>query len=178
MPLPFAPEPEPVMNVLQLCEHQTSGPLPVGFEFELFGSRYTWFDVSWDGFLTFGNAPLPCLSVSDGRSLFLPLSEELNNFVALGWNDQRPDGPRQLAYTVRESAQRRRLVLSITSIPPYFGTCWPRMASQLVLYERTGMIDVHTMRRDPVTGRMNCEAARFAQTRVWRKSATNLTVTS
>jgi hypothetical protein len=164
MPLPFAPEPDPVTNVLQLREHQTSGPQPVGFEFELFGSRYTWFDVSWDGFLTFGNAPLPCLSVCDDRSLFLPLREELNNFVALGWNDHWPGGPRQVAYMVREAAQRRRLVLSVTAAQPYSGPARPQMSSQLVFYERTGMIDAHGMRHDPVTDRMCCGAARFTQT--------------
>jgi hypothetical protein len=37
-----------------LGEHDTTGPLPVGFEFERQGAKYDCFDVSTDGFITFG----------------------------------------------------------------------------------------------------------------------------
>lgn len=156
------------MNALQLFEHQTTGPLPVGFEFELFGIRYTWFDVSWDGFLMFGKVPLPALPVPAG-SRFLPLNEELNNFLALGWNDRWPLGPREIAYEVREAAQRRRLVLSITAVQRHAGAGGPPTATQLVFYERTGMIDVHSTRYEPVSDRMSRGAARFTQTWVERR---------
>jgi hypothetical protein len=35
------------------------------------------------------------------------------------------------------------------------------MIAQVVLHERTGMIDVHTIRQDPVSSRLKQEAVRF-----------------
>jgi hypothetical protein len=138
MSIRFAPEPEPTGNIAELGEGRTTGPLPLGFEFEFFGMRYTWFDLSSDGFVTFGTQPGGC---------FIPLSADLNNFITLGWPDGCTLSRRQVAYEVRGAAPRRRLILSFTlglqSPENGLGT----MTGQVVLHERTGMIDVHTRRQ-------------------------------
>ena len=117
MPIQFAPEPDPTAHLVDLGEGQTTGPLPLGFEFELFGVRYTWFDLTSDGFLTFGTYSFPCRPGYDPRSRFIPLNADLNNFIALGWADVCPLGRRHVAYEMRGAAPRRRLVLSFTPIP-------------------------------------------------------------
>ena len=150
MSIQFAPEPGPTEHVVDLGEDQTTGPLPLGFEFEFFGARYTWFDLSSDGFMTFGTHSLPCCSGSRPTSRFIPLNADLNNFIALGWTDLCPPGRRQIAYEVRGAAQRRRLVLSVTLVPPSPEDGQGTMTAQLVLHERTGMIDVHTTRQEAV----------------------------
>lgn len=160
MPIQFAPEPGPTKHVVDLGEDQTTGPLPLGFEFEFFGVQYTWFDLSSGGFMTFGT-PSPSGSGSDPRSRFIPLNADLNNFIALGWADGCPPGPRQVAYETRGVPHRRRLVLSFTGIPASPEAGLGPMAAQLVLHERTGMIDVHTTRQDPVANRVRQEAVRF-----------------
>ena len=152
MSIRFAPEPEPTANVAQLGDGQTTGPLQLGFEFEFFGVRYTWFDLSSDGFMTFGTQP---------RRSFIPLSADLNNFVALGWTDGYTLSRKQVAYEVRGTARRRRLVLSCTLVPESPESGLETMTAQLVLHERTGMIDVHTTRQAPASYRVSQEAVRF-----------------
>ena len=46
-------ESEVATNSILLGEHETTGLLPVGFEFERQGARYDHFDVSTEGFITF-----------------------------------------------------------------------------------------------------------------------------
>jgi hypothetical protein len=152
MSIRFAPEPEPTANVARLGEGQTTGPLPLGFEFEFFGMRYSWFDLSSDGFMTFGTQP--------GR-YFIPLSADLNNFVALGWTEGYTLSRKQVAYEVRGTVRRRRLVLSCTLVPESPENGLETITAQLVLHERTGMIDVHTRRQAPAGDRVSQEAARF-----------------
>ncbi len=161
MSIQFAPEPGPTTNVFDLGEDQTTGPLPLGFEFEFFGVRYTWFELSSEGFITFGIPSPPGCSGSHPRSRFIPLNANLNNFIALGWTDGCTPSRRQVAYEVRGAAQRRRLVLSFTLVPPSPEDGQGTMTAQLVLHERTGMIDVHTTRQEPVAHRVNQEAVRF-----------------
>jgi hypothetical protein len=151
MPIQFAPEPGPTAHVVDLGEDQTTGPLPLGFQFDFFGVRYSWFDLSSDGFMTFGTHWSP----------FIPLNDDLNNFLALGWTDVCPLGRRHVAYEVRGAAQRRRLVLSLSGVPASPKDGSGRMTAQLVLHERTGMIDVYGTRRDPGAHTVNQEAVRF-----------------
>jgi hypothetical protein len=152
MNIRFAPEPEPTKNMIGLGEGQTMGPLPLGFEFEFFGVRYTWFDLSADGFMTFGTHPSRC---------FIPLSADLDNSIVLGWPDGCTLSRRQIAYEVRGGAPRRRLILSFTLGPQSPGNGLGTMTGQVVLHERTGMIDVHTTRQDPGVCRVSQEAVRF-----------------
>jgi hypothetical protein len=166
MSIQFAPEPEPTTNIVDLGEGQTTGPLPLGFEFEFFGVRYTWFEFSSEGFMTFGIPSPPGCSGSHPGSRFIPLNQDLNNFIALGWTDGCPLSRRQIAYEVRGAEQRRRLVLSFTLVAPSPEDGLETMTAQLVLHERTGMIDVHTTRQDPVASKVKEEAVRFT-TSLW-----------
>jgi hypothetical protein len=150
---------------MDLSEDQATGPLPIGFEFELFGVRYTWFDLSSDGFMTFGTDRLPRCSDSYPKGCFIPLSSDLSNFIALGWTDAYPFAQSKVGYEVRGAPGRRRLVLSFAGIPAADNFRLGAMIAQLVLHERTGMIDVHTVRRDPVSNRLKQEAVRFTTAR-------------
>jgi hypothetical protein len=116
-----APEPEATANTLFLGEHQTTGLLPVGFEFEHCGARYDHFDLSTDGFIGFSSG-----SCQGGVGACLPL--EAAGGIRLGGG--------RVGYEIRGSAPRRRLVLSFADL---------RLLQdplQLVVYERTGMIQV------------------------------------
>lgn len=157
IPIPFAPEADPTATVLELGEDQTTGPRPLGFEFEFFGERYISFDLSSEGFMTFGTR----LS-SDwylGSRFISPYA--LNNFITLGWTDVGLLGRRNVAYEVRGAPERHRLVLSFARVPASPDAGLGMMIAQLVLHERTGMIDVHTTRRDPVANSVRQESVRF-----------------
>ena len=161
MSIPFAPEPEPVGEVLQLGDDQPTGSLPLGFEFEFFGARYACFDLSSDGFMRFRAATLVRSSGAYRHNRVTSVGTDLYSAIALGWSDLYPLRRRRLAYEVRGDTCRRRLVLSLTGAPSSFERDVRRLMAQLILYERTGMIDVHT-RCDDATGQsLNREALRF-----------------
>ncbi|MGH7580431.1 MAG: hypothetical protein ACREM9_09695 [Gemmatimonadales bacterium] len=115
------PEPDASGNATVLGEHETTGFLPVGFEFERFGVHYDRFDLSTDGFVCFGShghrgGTEGCLQLAaDGRGRL---------------------GSGRLAYEVRGSAPRRRLVISFTAQGAR------RATLQLIVYERTGIVEV------------------------------------
>jgi hypothetical protein len=145
MSIQFAPEPDPTANIIELAEDQSAGPLPLGFEFEFFGVRYDRFCLSSDGFLSFSTR-------SPSRVGFDPQHDDTSNFIALGWGDVYRLGGKRVAYEVRGAGQRRRLVLSFAPLAGPLRTGAGAMAAQLVLHERTGMVDVHTTRHDGVAG--------------------------
>ncbi len=115
------PEPEATANAIVLGEHETTGPLPVGFEFERFGARYDHFDLSTDGFIRFGGG-----SYRAGSDGCLPLGADALSRLGGG----------RVTYEMRGSAPRRRLVVSFTE-PGMF-----RATLQLIVYERTGIVEV------------------------------------
>ncbi len=159
LPIQFSPEPDPTTNVIDLGPEQSTGPLALGFEFEFFGMRYTLFELSSE---KDARAPLVSWVLRFPRSRSLPLSMNPvpGGFIALGWSDGCPPGRSQVAYEVRGAGQRRRLVLSFT-VPPCPDGEPGTLTAQLVLHERTGMIDVHTRRQDTVAYKVQEEAVRF-----------------
>ena len=114
------PGTESAATTMVLQEHETTGPLPVGFEFERFGSRYDHFNLSTDGFITFGRGGVP----TAGRE-FLPLTDAPSTW-----------GGGRVAYEVRGNAPRRRLIVSFVD-PGVL-----RTAFRVTVYERTGIIEL------------------------------------
>lgn len=144
-PIPFAPEADPSANPVTLGDDQTTGPRPIGFEFEFFGVRYTQFNLSSNGFITFeGDSPSGCCSGG-----VIPSDDGLNNLIALAWTDLYPPGGGQIAYELRGTAPRRRLVISFVGIPWCCEVGSSRLTSQLILHERKGVIEIHTTHQDP-----------------------------
>ena len=117
-------EPDATRNPIALAEHERSGPLPVGFEFERAGSRYNRFELASDGFIRFDE------EASDGATDCLPLE--------LHWRSRLGEG--RLAYEVRGVEPRRRLVVSFAE------RGMRRATLMLIVYERTGIVE---MRRAP-----------------------------
>ena len=113
-------EPESMSSSILLREHETTGLLPVGFEFERRGATYDHFDVSTEGFITF---------VRGTRRASMPGRVQLV--------EERPRiGGGRVTYGVRGTAPRRRLVVSLTEDRPYSATV------QVTVHERTGIVEV------------------------------------
>jgi hypothetical protein len=114
------PESDATVSSVILGEHDTTGLLPVGFEFERSGSRYDHFDVSTDGFISF---------VRGGSRRGPPASVRLV--------DERARlGAGRVAYRLRGYAPRRRLVVAIAEDGP------PGNALEVTVHERTGIVEV------------------------------------
>jgi hypothetical protein len=119
------PEPEATANTIVLGAHETTGFLPVGFEFECGGWRFNRFDLSTDGFVRFGGDFA---------------SAEVDSRLPLGPNRHPRLGGGLMAYEVRGAAPRRRLVVSFSDLG------LERDTLQLVVHERTGIIEVRPER--------------------------------
>ncbi len=160
MTIRYAPEATPTANAVDLIDDQTTGPLSLGFQFEFFGVSYGWFDLSAGGWVRFGiESPTLWPGSRPGRR-FIPLSRDLNNFLALGWAQGHMMRRVRIAYEVRGPEGRRRMVLSM------MGVGSPRaspqgVVGQLILRERTGMIEVHTARYTLGESRIDERAIRF-----------------
>ena len=99
-------ETDTTSNSVLLGEHETTGLLPVGFEFERHGLRYDHFDVSTEGFITF---------VRGTRRASPPGHVRLV--------EERPRiGAGRVTYGVRGIAPRRRLVVFLTEDCPRSAT--------------------------------------------------------
>ena len=160
MTIQYAPEPVPTAHVIDLSDDQTTGPLSLGFEFEFFAVRYSWFDMSYDGFIMFGLESRAFWPGSRPGCRFIPLDPDVNNFLALGWSQGCTRNRVRIAYEIRGVAGRRRLVLSSMGLPAR-GNQVGAMMGQLILRERTGMIEVHTARSEPGESRIDESAIRL-----------------
>ena len=163
MTIQYAPEGTPTANIVDLSNDQTTGPLSLGFQFEFFGARYSWFDISAEGFVKFGVESRALWPGSRPGRRFIPMNRELDNFLALGWAQSRTIHRVRVAYELRGPEGRRRMVLSMTGVPPRPGRLGV-VVGQLILRERTGMIEVHTARYAPGEARIDERAIRFTTT--------------
>ena len=102
-----------------LAEHETTGPLPVGFEFERSGAKYDHFCVSTDGFIAF---------VRGTSRAGLP------DRVSLTQEGTRVGGIR-VTYEVQGPMPRRRLLVSLAE--PGRGA-----TLRVTVHERTGIVEI------------------------------------
>lgn len=145
----FAPESGPFANVVSLADDETTGLIPIGFEFAFFENRYSSINISSNGFVGFEP------DMSHGCcSGFIPSDDGINNLIALAWADLYPPGGGEIAYETRGSAPHRRLVISFTSIGWCCEEAGDRVTSQLILYEQRGIIEIHTQHLENDDGRV------------------------
>jgi hypothetical protein len=163
MTIQYAPEAAPTANVVDLSDNQTTGPLSLGFPFEFFGVRYSWFDLSAEGFVKFGMESRTLWPGSRPGRRFIPMNRDLNNFFALGWAQSPSIHRVRIIYELRGPEGRRRMVLSMTGLPPR-SSGLAVLVGQLILRERTGMIEVHTARYAAGESRIDERAVRFTTT--------------
>jgi hypothetical protein len=163
MTIQYSPEAEPTANVVDLSGDQTTGPLSLGFRFEFFGVRYSWFDLSAEGLIRFGVESRALWPGSRPGRRFIPMNHDFNNFLALGWGQSCGGDQVRIAHELRGPDGRRRMVLSFIRMPERDSD--PGSAKgQLILRERTGMIEVHTARYTPGESKIDERAVRFTTT--------------
>ena len=104
-----------------LGEHDTTGPLPVGFEFERQGAKYDCFDVSTDGFITFGRG-----ARHGGAGGYVPLMGDERGGLRGG----------RVTYEVLGAAPRRRLLVVLAEADA------PGVTLDIAVHERTGIVEV------------------------------------
>lgn len=136
--IPFAPVAS-VGTSLFLSDDQVSGGIAIGFPFNFFCVDYTTAYVSSNGFLTFNGASgSGCCS-----GQLIPDATDPNNLIAAVWDDLYPPGAGSVHTQTIGAAPNRRFVLTYNGIPTCCGST-PEVTSQIILYETTNIIEVHT----------------------------------
>ena len=134
----FAPLPGTGTPVF-LSDDQVSSALPIGFNFTFYGNTYSDFYISSNGFITF---------TDDGHSgccsgQFVPNSNSPNNLIAFAWEDLNPSIGGTIDYFTTGSAPDRVLVMNFTDVPLFGGGGSP-VTSQVLLYESSNVIEIHS----------------------------------
>ena len=144
--IPFAPLTGTDITVT-LSDDQMSTAKPIGFTFNFFGTNYTNFYMSSNGFITFSSG-MPATPVY-GQSI--PSLTDPDNFIAIVWNDLNPaNAGSSLSYFTTGSSPNRKLVVKYNT-SHYGGTIYPFNA-QAILYEGSNLIEIHTTKVSNASG--------------------------
>ncbi|MEO6166698.1 MAG: GEVED domain-containing protein [Chitinophagales bacterium] len=136
----FSPDSTSGLPVL-LQEDEVSPSLPIGFSFKFFGSFYSTFKISSNGFITFDSIAFDgCCAGQKLPDIFQP-----NNLIAFAWEDLSPQLGGSVSYFVSGTAPYRKLVIRFDSVPHYtFTGSSDPITAQVHLYETNNYIEVHT----------------------------------
>jgi gliding motility-associated-like protein len=129
-------------TLLSLNDDQVSASLNLGFNFTYFGTTFTQFKISSNGFITLGTANnnSGCCS---GQTI--PSTTGIQNFIAGYWEDLDPDGGNAgtiETYRAGSGANEIRVINFINV--PHFGSN-DSITFQIVLYETSNIIQIHSV---------------------------------
>jgi len=124
-----------------LGDDQLSTALPIGFSFNFFGSAYTNFYISSNGFISFdATAPNGCCS-----GQVIPNTGTPNNLISFAWEDLDPAGVGTIEYFTTGTSPNQILVMNFIGIPHFPGPSTAfAVTSQVQLHEGCGRIEIHT----------------------------------
>lgn len=140
---PFAPIAIPGGTTVSLGDDALSGALPIGFTFNFWGTNFTDFFISSNGFITFtAGSPNGCCT---GQTL--PSTTAPNNLIAFSWDDLDPGNGGQpttnvVRYQTVGVAPNRTLVMEFFNVDHY--PSGNNITVQVHLIESTGCIEIHT----------------------------------
>jgi Secretion system C-terminal sorting domain len=135
----FAPVAIAGHTPLAMSDDDLSAAIPIGFSFTHFCNVYTSLYISSNGFLSFdAGAGAGCCT-----GQLLPNAGAPNNVIAAEWDDLYPGGGGSVTYSTIGLAPNRRFVATWTNVPFCCGST-PDVSSQIIMYETTNIIEIHT----------------------------------
>lgn len=137
---------------LTLADDVTSGAVPIGFDFNFYGTSYSVVYVSSNGFLTFlPGQPSPYTTVE------IPNAAAPNGMVAGWWTDLNPPAGGSIQYEVLGTEPYRRFILQYTNVPhfPWLPSHTDPVTFQMKLFESTNVIEVHYVEAPTYASRQN-----------------------
>ncbi|WP_189342891.1 M4 family metallopeptidase, partial [Ulvibacter litoralis] len=131
-------------TTLSLGDDAGSSLLPIGFDFDFYGTTYSNFYIASNGFISFDN------DGTSGAVSYTPTAladgGAPNNMIALVWDDLSPNQSGTIKYETIGIAPNRKLIVDFIDVPLY--TASPPSAyevtSQLQLFEGSQRIEIHT----------------------------------
>jgi hypothetical protein len=125
---------------VSLSDDEVSGPIPVGFAFNYYGTDYNDVYISSNGFLTV--LPGQYNGCCSGQPM--PTAGNPDGVIAGAWNDLYPPGGGSITYQTMGTAPFRYMIVQYTDITHYPGGGFP-ITFQFKLFEGSNNIEVHYM---------------------------------
>ncbi len=130
-----------------LGDDEVSTNLPIGFDFEFFGTTYSEFFISSNGFISFVNE-----FDEDGccEGSFLPDNgDNIAALIAYAWSDLDPSSGGIISYETIGTAPNRTLIIDFDGIYHFEGPEW-MVTSQVKLFETSNIVEIHSTSIIPV----------------------------
>ena len=131
-----------------------TGIINIGFPFEYFGNSYTTCVVSGNGFLNFNANKALAHSAYTWQSALA--NGEVNNSILAAMVDMNLATGGKIRYQHFGTPGNRKFIVEWCNIPLY-GCSSLKVTTQIILYEGTNVIEIHTTHIDPIVG--NCPSA-------------------
>lgn len=130
-----------------------SASYPIGFTFNYYGTNYTNFVISSNGYITFNTSSASSGSTY-GITSGIPTNVTLRNTIAGVYADLLFSSGGTLTYGVAGVSPYRKLVVNFCNVAYFSASTCPgnRTSFQIILYETTNVVEVHTKRKDICTG--------------------------
>lgn len=157
----FAPEAGPFAFSVPGCDDCVFGGgagagYDIGFNFNFYGQSYSKFWLSTNGFIAFQKPTSH--GCCNGRSV--PLLDAVNNMIAIAWVDLFPAAG-QISFETRGEPGHRRLIIDFNQVL-LVNENGKRVTAQLILYEGTNAIEIHTASKAPLSRHLATQAAENA----------------
>jgi hypothetical protein len=152
----FAPESTAGTVRFSAADDQTTGLFPMGMTFRFFGIDYTNIDISSNGFVGFS----PGMSQGCCSPDPIPLPDGIDNIISSAWHDLYVgSGVGEIRTELRGTSPNRRFVISYVNVGFFCCGETPHLDSQIILYEGSNTIEIHTARQDASTYTQGVENA-------------------
>lgn len=134
-----------------------TGLINLGFSFNFYGNNHTQATISDNGYLSF--KPSTASQHSSYTWTGLQTSTDAFNAIHAAMVDMYLPAGGKLRYErIGSTPGSRRFVAEWCNMPLYGTNCWPlRITTQVILYEGSNIIEIHTRNIDPIVG--NCPSA-------------------
>ncbi len=136
----FAPLVLAAPTPIPLTDDSVSGVIPLGFTFNFYGVPYTDLEVASNGLVGFGGGFGAGFLTGCCTGLAIPTPDAYDNIIAMWWEDLNPTGS-TVQYETQGSPGSQVFLLEFVAVPLFFGVA--DNTFQLILYEATGVIEIH-----------------------------------
>lgn len=135
--IPHAPQ-NALFNSLSLTDDAVT-QISMGMNFDFFCNSYSSVSISSNGWISF-NAYGP--GQSEPAEVAIPNIGDPNNIIALAWDDLNPGLGGSISYGLNGTAPNRTFIINYNQVP-HFGSSSQTITGQIILYESTGVIELH-----------------------------------
>lgn len=135
----YAPIPGLGMNLP--IENDSTARIPLGFHFNFFCNSYDSITVNDKGYLTFSRESSGVFGPN-----FIPNTFAPNDMIAFAWNDYDPNLGGSIDYATVGAAPNRKFVINfVNQRQPFIAPTDTSLTCQIILYEGTNIIEIHTL---------------------------------